>query len=268
MLRFAPQLLPLGIALLAFAVFVLALSALATLAGRLLGPALPLLGRVLQRSWDVVMSVALAGAAALLISLIYPDASIALAAGCAVVAGVAGFAAISFGPTLFSIVSVRIGERWRSAAKLPRSGAWILGVAFIAAGLLLAIEIAADLATQRWDAPQVSAPAIKPVRPAPLAALAPKGELALRIDGVHGEAAWRLGHHDAAVRLEDASAIGAMALGPEACAAPLIVAVGAASSDGDPAANRQLALRRARWLAGWAATELASCSTPPAVLAA
>ena len=43
---------------------------------------------------------------------------------------------------------------------------------------------------------------------------------------------------------------------------------GAASSDGDPAANRRLALRRARWLADWAAAELASCPTPPAVLAA
>jgi hypothetical protein len=44
--------------------------------------------------------------------------------------------------------------------------------------------------------------------------------------------------------------------------------VGAASSDGDPAANRRLALLRARWLAAWSATQVAACSgARPAILA-
>jgi hypothetical protein len=217
----------------------------------------------------VLLSLALAGAAALLTLLIYPDASIAAAATCAVVAGVAGFAVISLGPTLFSVVTVHIGERRRSIAKPRQGGVWILGVvAFLAAALLLVIEIAFDPAAPRPEQPQApaSTPVQLPDKAAP-AAQGPRGELALRIDGVRGEAAWRVGYRGAAVRMEDAGAIGAMALGPEACAAPVIAAVGAASSDGDPDANRRLALRRARWLADWVAAELASCATSPAVLA-
>jgi hypothetical protein len=262
-LRIASQLAFLGLALLAIGALVFVLLAAGKLVGGLLA------GPAFRRARDVLLSLALAGAAALLALLVFPGASIAAAATCAVVAGVAGFAVISLGPTLFSVVTVHIGERWRSVAKPAQSGAWILGVAaLLAAALLLVIEIAFGPAAPLREALQ--APASTPVQradKAPAVAQATRGELALRINGVRGEAAWRVGYRGAAVRMEDAGPISAMALGPEACAAPVIVAVGAASSDGDPDANRRLAMRRARWLADWVAAELASCATSPAVLA-
>jgi hypothetical protein len=266
-LRIAGHLALLGLVLLATAALLFVLWAAVTRVGGLLKDGLAFTAHARQRALDVLLAFAVAGAAALLALLITPDAGIAVAATCAVIAGVAGFAVISLGPTLFSIVTVHFGGRRRDGGKLAQRGAWMLGVAaFLAAALLVTIEITSDPAAPRQERQQAQPD--RPAGNAPDAAQAPGGELTLRIDGVSGEAAWRLGYRDAAVRLGDAGAIGAMTLGPEACAAPAIVAVGAASSDGDPAANRRLALRRARWLADWAAAELASCPTPPAVLAA
>jgi hypothetical protein len=93
-------------------------------------------------------------------------------------------------------------------------------------------------------------------------------ELSFVVDGVSGDAVWRRGYRGLAERPQDQRAISTLALGPEACRALAIVALGSASSDGNAAANASLALRRARWLGEWTAAQLASCEGgSPAIIA-
>lgn len=264
---------------------------------RLAAPALRRMGDVLRGAFGgglgVLFVIALGGMGLFMAPRFAPHAGVAVVVVIVVVGAGAGLALVSFGPTLVSIVSqgapaaaaprrpkrrhvlpwpdTRVGgqpaQATPSAPAPPGAGRagrtpWrplAAGLACVAVALLIVLDLSSSPAPRPKSAKDGD-------RPAP--AGRPPPELALRVDGATAEAAWRRGYRSVAERLNDATPIHDLALGPEACAAPAIAAVGAASSDGALAANRRLALLRARWLAAWSATQVASCSgAGPAILA-